>query len=283
MPSSSVLSTPGTKAFAMLEFAMMSRAPYRASISLGVVMGGVLLLSLQPLGCTVDYSLEPTFCDDWCHVTLQPDCGEDPEDCVEDCELTKASEDCFSLQAALLHCYEGYEASVFSCASRGNQSESRVQPEVCQSERDALFECRAPGIEQCLNICRVTQQGQLQRVAVEDTELFDFRQLTVDAGLGVSCPALDQPCEGICWSVFGLQGAGLQAAGVATVAGEDSDLSEALSCLQTSLLGCFAPSTGTAANSAEQADAGVSALRGRPPETIAQTLARCGGVVQFRQ
>jgi hypothetical protein len=137
---------------------------------------------------------------------------------------------------------------------------------VCARERDALFECEAPGIAQCLGLCRATQARQLDLVAPGETSPVDFGLLR-DAGAEPSCPALDRPCEDLCWSVFGLRSAGLEAIGIVTGA---SDLDDALACLQRSLLGCLgAPGV---------PDAGLTS-NSEPPESIGDAIARCGGAI----
>lgn len=228
------------------------------------------------LGCKSSYPLPPTFCDDWCHVTLQPNCGEDPEDCVEGCELTLASSHCFPLQRQLLSCYESADSSAFSCDEPGGESESRVEPGVCQQERDALFECQAPGVGECLQVCRATQDDQIRRVQLSDSNLLDFGLLAVDAGPKESCPALDRPCEDICWSVFSLEFDGLAAAGVPSEGSSESERSSSLRCLQDTLLACLSDTE----TLASLADAGVvvtpsSDHRPKPGESISSAVARC--------
>lgn len=233
-------------------------------------------LGLLVLACKSEYPLGPTFCDDWCHVTLQPNCGEDPEDCVEGCELTRASASCFPLQRELLTCYEGQSSSAFSCDEPGGESESRVEPGVCEAERDALFDCQAPGVGQCLEVCRATQKDQIQRASLGDSNLLNFDLLAEDAGMGAGCPALDRPCEDICWSVFSLQFDGLAAAGIATEESGAEELEGNLQCLQNTLLACLAISPA----GPPSPDAGISAPTPgtelpRPGESITSAVARC--------
>lgn len=159
-----------------------------------------------------DYPLAPTFCDDWCHTILASDCGEFPRPCVRDCELTKASDDCFLLQEELLECYEDNPDS-FVCAPGGFSDETRVADGVCQGERDVLFECEAPGIGSCLQACRGVQQEQLDTIIESPAEMMTAPE-TMDAGVASTCPVLDQPCEEICWTLFNFTSAGLIQAGV---------------------------------------------------------------------
>lgn len=217
------------------------------------------------------YPLEPTFCDDWCRATLVASCDEDPEDCVENCELTKASGDCFTLQAGLLSCYEGADRDAFACAGEGFRSEVRVRPDVCASERDALFECVSPGIGQCLTLCRTAQGEQLANATLTTTGQVVFDPPEESAGAAASCPSITQPCEELCWSMFGLQSDGLESLGLGSEAG---GLSGTFECLQTTLLGCFADQSGASE------DGGVAADVEPPPgESAAAALARCRATI----
>lgn len=155
--------------------------------SLGVASGG----------CEGDYSNQPTFCDEWCAALRHPsDCAEGPASCVRDCELTKASDDCFPLQEQLLGCYQNLEPDAFMCAPPGAQSSfgdrQRVDKEACRSERDALFECEAPGFGECLALCRGYQTILTEGALGDD--------LAIAPAEG--CPLLVQPCETICWTAF---------------------------------------------------------------------------------
>ncbi len=148
-------------------------------------------------GCEGDYSSEPTFCDEWCAALRHPsDCAEGPASCVRDCELTKASEDCFPLQEQLLECYQELEPDAFMCAPPGSQSSfgdrQRVDKEACRSERDALFECEAPGFGQCLALCRGYQTVLTEGAVGDDPAIAPAE----------GCPLLVQPCETICWTAF---------------------------------------------------------------------------------
>lgn len=149
------------------------------------------------VGCNDGYSAEPTFCDEWCAALRHPsDCAEGPASCVRDCELTRASDDCFPIQEQLLGCYQQLEPAAFSCAPEGAQStfgdRQRVDKAACRAERDALFECEAPGFGECLGICRGYQTLVTQGALGEDVQIVPSDE----------CPLLTQPCETICWTAF---------------------------------------------------------------------------------
>lgn len=162
-----------------------------------VVLGWACVVSLGSSGCEGGYSAEPTFCDEWCAALRHPsDCAEGPASCVRDCELTKASGDCFARQEQLLTCYEALEPDAFSCAPPGSQSSfgdrQRVEKDACRVERDALFECEAPGFGECLELCR-GYQAILTEGAVGEY---------MAGAPSDDCPLLTQPCETVCWTAF---------------------------------------------------------------------------------
>lgn len=161
------------------------------------LLGGFSMSLLGPTACEGEYTAAPTFCDDWCAALRHPaDCARGPAACVRDCELTKASEDCFPLQEQLLGCYQDLEPDAFSCAPPGSQSSwadrLRVEKTACRAERDALFVCEAPGFDQCLALCRgyqaILTEGAVGSgpVSTESDE----------------CLLLIQPCETVCWTAF---------------------------------------------------------------------------------
>lgn len=165
--------------------------------SKGRLNGLALWLALCAWGCNEGYWLEPTFCDQWCAALRHPsDCAQGPASCVRDCELTKASGECFPLQERLLSCYEALDPDAFMCALPGSQvsfdDRQRVEKSACRSERDALFECEAPGFGQCLGLCR------------------GYQEILTQGALGFpgsvaapeGCLLLTQPCETVCWTAF---------------------------------------------------------------------------------
>jgi hypothetical protein len=173
------------------------RGPAASVWRKGARLGAYLALQALLGGCNDGYTAPPTFCDDWCAALRHPsDCSRGPASCVRDCELTKASGDCFALQQELLTCYQGLEADAFLCAPPGSQSSfadrQRVEKTACREERDVLFECEAPGFGECLDLCRGYQVILTQGAAGD--------------GLGVpasdDCVLLTQPCESVCWTAF---------------------------------------------------------------------------------
>lgn len=160
-------------------------------------LGLALTVSTGLTACESEYSAEPTFCDEWCAALRQPsDCAEAPASCVRDCELTKASGDCFGRQEQLLACYQELEPDAFSCAPPGSGSafgdRQRVVKQACRAERDSLFECEAPGFGECLGICRGYQTLVTQGAVGQDVQIVSSDD----------CPLLTQPCETICWAAF---------------------------------------------------------------------------------
>jgi hypothetical protein len=138
---------------------------------------------------------------------------------------------------SLLECYEQAPQDSLKCTQLEFRSGTRVVGGACQQERDALFECEAPGIGACLDTCRVAQQGQFGDI-VEPSASFERMSLP-DAGVPM-CPSLVQPCEDLCWLV--MQYAGVSAAfpgGVSSVdagAWQDPLLQSVLGCYPTSSL-----------------------------------------------
>ncbi len=198
------------------------------------------------VACRSEYDLEPTFCDDWCRATSAPGCEREPADCVTDCELTKASTGCFDLQATLLDCYERAGANSLKCIERGFGSVTRVVGGACQQERDALFECEAPGIGICLNTCRAAQQEQFGDALQSPAS----RSVTEpsDAG-GAMCPNLMQPCEDLCWLLQAYGGAFAFIGQLPSAEGGVGDASGKQSLGFPDILECF--------SSADFADAGA--------------------------
>jgi hypothetical protein len=203
----------------------------------------VVAIALLGLSCEDDYPLAPTFCDDWCRVTLRSGCDEQPGNCVRDCELTKASDDCSARQRRLLECYADASPTSFVCTGGDFQQEIRVDPAVCQAERDALYECEAPGIGTCLSMCRITQAEQLESTYDSATGLVDFQKLATDAGVDDACPAIDQPCEALCFSVLGFSSEALSIAlddprvGQGDAGGFNPEATQR--CIEGALLSCI--------------------------------------------
>lgn len=193
--------------------------------------------------CEGKYELEPTFCDDWCRATSV--CGGQPANCVSNCELTRATDACAKRQQDLLECYQGAGEDAFLCLPVGEQRRTRVRAGTCQGDRDALFECEAPGIGLCLAACRDAQTELLgsttESVVLQNPDGVAREQ--PDGGV-VNCPTLDDPCESQCWSLFAFTSAGLAAAGVNPEASSASELPAGATaaiaeCAQQALLSCY--------------------------------------------
>jgi hypothetical protein len=187
-------------------------------------------------GCDTVYPLEPTFCDDWCRATLRAGCDEEPENCVRECEQNRVDASCVKLQQSLLECYQRAEDSAFTCVEVGFGNATRVAGGECQSERDALFECEAPGIGACLVTCRNIQANQQ---AQADGSAEPSSAETMNA-----CPALDVPCESACWNLTLLAGpesapnfSGTDAGAITPQRGDP------LNCILEGLAGCLSSTT----------------------------------------
>jgi hypothetical protein len=155
-------------------------AGFAARISiLGLVCAAVVS---GTQACQREYPLEPTFCDRWCEIGQQVGC-ERPAGCVRDCELSKASEGCFALQQELLECYQAEPPESFTCID----NETHPRGTTCRSKRDEMFECEAPGIGQCLSLCRLAQD-------------------TPGINLPRRCTLLTESCEDICFVLLQFQG-----------------------------------------------------------------------------
>lgn len=222
--------------------------------------------------CESAYTLEPTFCDDWCQATLKPSCNQSPSNCVRDCEVTKASQACFARQEQLLACYQRASDADFVCTGGGFSLDTRVVGGVCQAERDELFECEAPGIGTCLGLCRVTQEQQLERRVVSTPGLSRTNGAGPDAGAG-SCPLLDQPCEDLCWFLFTYASSSLGAGDANDVlpgsSAGDASVGPA-ECLSEILLACYAEALPAASASPDAPSGAAAEVR-----TITEALEEC--------
>jgi hypothetical protein len=131
-----------------------------------------------------DYSLQPSFCDDWCRVLLRTGCDEEPENCVRTCERSRAPAACASRERALLTCYEAQPPSAFGCSDQGFPESTRPEESTCPAERDALVDCAYPDVKECLDVCREIESGVPDAPGLEDED----------------CPSLDIPCDSLCWA-----------------------------------------------------------------------------------
>jgi hypothetical protein len=180
--------------------------------------------------CRGDYDLAPTFCDDWCRATSR--CGDPPSSCVSDCELSRASEACSDRQRELLECYEAADPGDFACVEQGFAEQTRVRGQTCQTERDSLFECEAPGIGVCLTACRQAQQELLSTTEPSRVDLFRSPNTVQFPDGGVmDCPVLDAPCEAQCWTLLLFASSALEGVGTPSAA--------LFECAQEALLSCY--------------------------------------------
>jgi hypothetical protein len=139
-----------------------------------------------------DYPVEPTFCDDWCHMLLRAGCDQEPENCVRTCERSLGPRECFELHAELLRCYRATPPSQFVCSEQGFQEIPRPEERVCQPERDALIECAYPEVKLCLDVCRAAEAASAADAALD-----------ASTPPGRTCPSYDIPCDSICWIARG--------------------------------------------------------------------------------
>ncbi len=175
--------------------AKVNRGP-RQSLAQQLVAG--ILLS----ACSNSYPIEPTFCDEFCRVTLRAGCDQEPENCVRECETGKVRKSCQLRHQALLECYQRAPDDAFVCVGSGFGSSIRVRDGVCRSERDELLTCERPEVSECLELCRPLQ-NDLERAASVQLMLPGQSSATSavgDAGLN-ACPLLLESCETLCWNL----------------------------------------------------------------------------------
>lgn len=99
-----------------------------------------LLLPLGFGGCSGGYPLEPTLCDDLCHVTKGPNCPDDydPAGCVVACESANlAVEACRPFFDAVLECYRARPDALEKRCDYFTQWDQRP----CEVEQQALAAC----------------------------------------------------------------------------------------------------------------------------------------------
>lgn len=161
------------------------------------------------------------------------------------------------------------------CVGEGFQQETKVQDGACQTERDALFECEAPGISACLSLCRSTQQAQLDEIVA--ASMGTASSEPIDAGVTPSCPRLDQSCESICWTLFSFSSEALSAAGGDPTDEGDGEgraaefTNSTQQCVSAALLGCFADGPLPDLEPGAAIDAGAA----DSPGAIADVIADC--------
>jgi hypothetical protein len=87
----------------------------------------------------------------------------------------------------LLECYRQTSPEQLVCVDQGFQDQVRPMPEICTADRDALIECEAPRVKECIDVCR--------ELDAEDP---------VEPGAGAAaelCPESPMPCERLCWEI----------------------------------------------------------------------------------
>jgi hypothetical protein len=150
------------------------------------------LVAAPALRCDyTEYPIEATFCDDWCRMLRRTGCEQEPENCIRDCESSRASDRCFELQSSLLACYESTPGDRFQCVGQGFQSTVRPTPEICTEERQALIRCEVPRVMECVDAC-------------EELDASDPSRAGPDAGvpaISSGCPEPPFPCERLCWEL----------------------------------------------------------------------------------
>jgi len=139
-------------------------------------------------GCDYsDYPIEASFCDDWCRTLRRTPCEQEPENCIRDCENSLPSARCFDRQVTLLACYEETSPEQLVCVEQGFQGQVRPMPDICTEDRDALIECEAPRVKECIDACR--------QLDAEDP-------VVPGEGIAVEiCPESPVPCERLCWEI----------------------------------------------------------------------------------
>lgn len=169
---------------------------------------------LAATGCDyTEYPIEATFCDEWCRVLRRTGCEQEPENCIRDCESSRASDRCFALQATLLDCYESVPPDRFECVGQGFQSTVRPRPEICTEQRQALIRCEVPRVMECVDACVALDAADPSRA---DAGAAD--------GASGECPEPPFPCERLCWELDARFGRGRPTTLTPVDATDDTDL-----------------------------------------------------------
>jgi hypothetical protein len=112
---------------------------------------------------------------------LRTACDQEPENCVRDCELSRAGEACRGAEGHVLECYASARDEDFVCSGEGFGATNRPKVEVCRDERDALLLCEFPLAAPCIDACR------------------ELESEFADAGAAPGdCPPLGVACETFC-------------------------------------------------------------------------------------
>ena len=118
-----------------------------------------LALAFTALGCSNEYPLPPTPCDDYCLATQRAGCPEDwPEKCVSSCEFLYAPEahpECRERFDLAVACFDGASSADFHCVNE--RSEPREG--VCQALWQTLYGCVRPLDLACERLCQGSVEG----------------------------------------------------------------------------------------------------------------------------
>lgn len=133
---------------------------------------------------------------------MRVDCEQDPENCIRDCEASRASSECLLVEQELADCYSRAPVQDFVCVGRGFRSTPRPREGVCEVERDALVECQFPEVKACFDLCRELEAGLTSpdedRVAGEGAVGSELSSAEISPS---ACPPRDIPCETLCWNL----------------------------------------------------------------------------------
>jgi hypothetical protein len=209
---------------------------------------------LAATGCDyTEYPIEATFCDDWCRVLRRTGCEQEPENCIRDCESSRASDRCFALQSSLLDCYESTPADRFECVGQGFQSRVRPRPEICTEQRHALIRCEVPRVMECVDACIAVDVSGASGGAAD---------AGAAAATGV-CPEPPFPCERLCWELDARFGRGRPTTLTSIDVTDDTDLAAIgapyLRCAQQKAVECR-ESAGMSSTPEGASPSGVSTL-----------------------
>ncbi|RYZ04021.1 MAG: hypothetical protein EOO73_25545 [Myxococcales bacterium] len=100
----------------------------------------LLILPLSFGGCSGGYPLEPTPCDELCHLTKGPGCAEDyqPAACVVSCEQSHFdAEPCRQLRDAMIACYRATPGA----AEQRCDYWTPLEQHACAAEYGAFATC----------------------------------------------------------------------------------------------------------------------------------------------
>ena len=217
----------------------VARRSFGAQRSLVALAAGYLAFT----GCDyTEYPIEATFCDDWCRVLRRTGCEQEPENCIRDCESSRASDRCLALQSSLLDCYESAPADRFECVGQGFQTTVRPRPEICTEQRQELIRCEVPRVMECIDVCQALDASDPSRAA-------DAGAPSTSASTVSDCPEPPFPCERMCWELDARFGRGRPTTQTAIDRTDDTNLAAIgepyMRCAQASAAECRAARSST--------------------------------------